>query len=143
MNLDTRRTQVVPAALGDKRKREGRLGIRRQGKAGKMELSGRYHGGHATVHVVGNPGEGILCRGKVAEGGMRMGIDQSGDGSDTARVNHGIRAVAKPIADNPDDPILDINGIRASQRALQVSRDQSADVFYKNRRHAGTIANRL
>ena len=51
-----------------------------------------------------------------------MGIDQAWDSGDAVRVDHDIRPVVESVADHPDDPVLDIDGVGIAQRLFQIAR---------------------
>ena len=140
MDFDAGRPQVVVAAFGDNRHRQRRSRIRRQGQPREMQLAGGDQRGHAAVHIVGDPRERVLCRRIFADGWMRMGIDQSRNRRDAVGVKGVVSGLGQTIADGLNNTVFDEDRIRLSERALQLSRNKSADVFDQDRRHARTIA---
>src|ERR1044072_7715859 len=139
MHFYAGRTQVVVGFLRAEAAGQRRARVRRQRQTGQMQLPGGDQGSHAAVHIVGDPRQGILRRRVLAYGWMRMRIDQTGNRRDPVRINGLIRRFAQAVADRFNDTVFNKNGIRFSERILQLSGDQSTDIFDQHRRHARTI----
>ena len=108
-----------------------------------MKFAGGDQRCHAAVHVVGDPAERILRRRVFADGGMGVRVDQAGNRRNAVSVDDLIGGLTQTIANGLDHAVLDENRVRLAQRALQLSRDQRADVFDEEGRHAATIAKGL
>lgn len=143
MDFDAGRPQVVVAALGDNRHRQRRSSIRRQWQPWEMQLAGGDQRGHTAVHIVRDPRKRVLCRRVFADRWMRVGIDQSWNRRDTVGVNGVVSGLGQTIADGLNNTVFDEDRIRLSQRTFQLPRNQNADIFDQDRRHARTIAKGL
>src|SRR5712691_11644627 len=105
-----------------------------------MQLAGRDQRRNAAVHIVSDPGKRVLRRRILTDGGMRMGVNQTGNRGNSVGVNNAIGLAANGIADVFDQTIVDKDGIRRPQWILEIPGHQPADVFDQNRRHARTIS---
>ncbi len=72
MDFDTGWPGVVETALCHQRKGQGNFGLRGQGQPGQMELPRGDQRGHAAVHIVVDPRQGVLRRAEVTKSRMGM-----------------------------------------------------------------------
>ena len=60
-----------------------------------------------------------------------MRIDQSGNGGDAVGIDDLLRRLSQTFADRLHDAVANKNRIRLPQRALELARNESADISYE------------
>ena len=72
-----------------------------------------------------------------------MRVNQSRNRRDAVGVNGMVSGLGQTFADGLNHTVFDEDRIRLPQRTFQLPRNQGADVFDQDRRHARTIAQGL
>src|SRR5207249_6841123 len=102
------RTQVVIATLRQESERKGCSRIGRQGKARHVELPCGDKRRDSSMHIVIDPGGGVLRWSEFTKRRVRMRIDETRNGCYAAGVDDDLGTAADRRSDLLDDSILDI-----------------------------------